>query len=205
MQKALRITGLFLFVALILSPFYLKNLRQYFEEVRIIETQIENISNIVTDGDKICTSFDPIKIPANDNKIQVLHIISPKCKACVGDMETWRDFPAALYRDSTKDSAKVQIINVIDTLSFQSQIGKDMISDAMKHIINDTSLDGKLIENNIELCSGVVDRNILEGMNIKMFPLTVILKQGEVIHISYGSSDQKEMQNLANIISSIRK
>lgn len=205
MQKALRIIGLLLFMALILSPTYLKHLRKYFEEVRIIEAQIENISNIVPDSDKICSTLDHIQIPANDDKIQLLHIISPKCKACVGDMEIWRDFPATLYKNLTKDGAKVQIINIIDNLSFQLQIGKDIITDAMKHVIDDNSLNGKLKENNIELCSGVIDRNILEGMNIKMFPLTVILKQGKVVHISYGSSDQKELQNIAKIISEIRK
>jgi hypothetical protein len=198
MQKVLRVVALFLFVMLILSPIYGKHMKKYFEEVLLVENDIKNISQILDVENKLCSTTKPIKIPANDNTIQILHIMSTKCKACIEDSEVWKEFPHKLYEALTNKKKKIQIINLVDNVSFQFSEWENVMTKLVNHTSNE-----KLSQMNIDLCFGVIDQNILQTMRLNIFPSTIVLKNREIEYISYGAIDRKDMRNLINSLTSI--
>jgi hypothetical protein len=178
-------------------------MKKYFEEIVIVESEVKNISHIIDNQNKLCRLSGPIKIPSDDNTIEILHIVSTKCKACIEDSEAWQDFPYKLYESMGNKREKIRIINLIDNLSFQSTEWQGVMAKLINRTLDNNSFTEKLAEKNIEICSGVINQNILQRMRLNIFPSTIVLKNMEIIYVSYGPMDGKDIKNLTNSLLSI--
>ncbi len=203
LQKLLRITAICLFIALVFSPIYSKHISQHFKSSRVVEVELENLTTMIHGGDKICDISGKIKIPAKNNTVQVIHIISSKCKACVDDIPQWKYFIEDLHKHLLpKQGMRVEILNLLED---QSRDWEIITNDLIGNIINNNILQQQLKDVNVQVCNGLISRSDLESMNVDILPSTIIIKNGDLSYFIYGRLDKNDIDKLSNIVSSFSK
>ena len=168
---------------------------------RVPTIELENITDIVPGNKKLCDIPGKIKIPALGDTVQILHIISTTCQACIDDLPEWQKFPEELYKQLIMNQKKprIEFINLIDNKNRQ-----DILTKLITPIGNDT-VQKKLKDVNVSLCLGLITYDEIKAMNIDLLPTTIILKNGSISHTLSGPIYATDLNKLSNIVSSLVK
>ena len=203
LQKLLRITAICLFIALVFSPIYSRHIRQHFKSLRVIEVELENLTTMIPDGYKTCDISGKIKIPSLDNSVQVIHIISSTCKACIDDIPQWKYFIEGLHKHLLPNKGvRVEILNLLED---QSRDWGIITNNLIGNIINNNILQQQLKDVNVQVCNGFISRSDLESMNVDILPSIIIIKNGDLSYSTYGRLNKDDIDKLSNTVSSLSK
>ena len=209
LPKVFRLIALFFFVALILSPIYFKHIHHYVRSIDFTINQLENITESVLKNkiaDRyICNTKSFIDFQSNERKIQVIHFSSPKCFACISEVNAWRKLPLEVYNLITLNTEndhrlKVEIINVISKELLYDKNTEDFLSNIMTLSVHDQGIYEKIASSNISTCITAITNDEMKKMNIAVIPYSLIIKNGEIIYSFAGQINNNVVSRLSNII-----
>ena len=202
LQKLLRIIAMVLLIALIFSPIYSKYIRHYFVSFKLLDNEIDNITDIVEGSDNLCDVQSKIKIPSSNHKVQIIHIMSKNCNACIDDVSIWKEFPEILYKHLilNQKKPKVEVIHIIDTKD-----SKDILTELTSLVIGNDLLQNQLKTVNTSLCLGLITDDEIKAMNIKTLPTTMIIKDSNIYYALSRQVNKKDLEKFSTIISSLLK
>jgi len=212
LQKIFRSIAVFLFIALILSPIYFKNIRSYVRDTNLASYDIPNITESFFDKEQInrykCTAQSSIKIPPEDNQLQVLHFSSPKCHACLDELNNWNKLPVELYKTISSSNAlyqnnyKVEVVNIFNKYLINDLDTKSFIHKIMNYSSQSeyNNLFDRIAEAKISTCVVAMEESEIVNMNIEVFPHSLIVQNGQIIYSLAGQMNDEEIDRMVSII-----
>ena len=191
-----------LLIALVFSPVYSKYIRHYFVSFRLLESEVDNITDIFPGGDDLCSIAGKIKIPPSNHTVQVIHIMSKDCKSCVDGLDVWKQFPEILYKHLVLNQKKsrVEILHLINTRDSQ-----DILAGLIKPVIDNDILKHQLKSVNTSLCLGFITHEEMKAMNINTLPTIMIIKDSNIYYSISRSVESKDLEKFSTIVSSLVK
>lgn len=197
-QKVFRMLAIFFTFALLLSPVYFKNIRHYLTSVKIISGEFENIT--ASSSGYRCLNSGKIALP-NDDSIQILHITSPNCKACLEDIEIWNNLQLELEKIVKRKKDKIEIINVLKNVQLDKS--KEFLEELVK-APSEESIQS-FAENNISVCTIALSETQFNSMNIDSLPSVFIVNRGEVIYSIIGKLAEGDIEKILAVIQKMIK
>ncbi len=212
LQKIFRSIAIFLFIALILSPICFKHIRSYVRNINLESYDVQNITESFFDREETnkykCTAQSSIKIPPEDNKLQVLHFSSPKCHACLDELNNWSRLPREIYKIISSSNAlyqnnyKVEVVNILNKYLINEPDTKFFIHKIMNYSGQKeyNNLFDKIAEAKISTCVVAMEESEITNMNIEAFPYSLIVQNGQIIYTLAGQMNDEEIDRMVSII-----
>ncbi len=212
LQKIFRLIALFFFIALILSPIYFKHIRHYIRTINLVSYDVENITESFFSKEDInryrCKAGSHIKTPSANNVLQILHFSSPKCYACVSEVDDWRNLPVEIYKTLSSSNKQyqnkneIEIVNILNENLINEKNTKDFVHKMMTFSEQEghDDLYEKIASANISTCLIGISESEITDMNIEILPYSLVIKNGEIIYALAGQMSAGEIDRLVGII-----
>jgi hypothetical protein len=174
MQKFLRFLTFCCFFALILLPIYFKYIKSYINSIKLDYLVAEDITDSFTKTRNNC-------ILDINKSTQILHFFSLTCPSCTKELKNWNN----LYLPIDDKEIKIHHIITKSSLAFPKA------NTILNNLLTTNS------SNKFMTCLAVINDDIIEKINLRSLPYSLILKDGIVVFSIAGGLEQSDLYRIS--------